>query len=408
VRSRLGLLQPLLVDDRLHLLDGWTRYRALKSAHIKKVLVTRRSVKSEQEGLRVALAANSFARQLNFLELGRVANHLLNSVRVGSGRNRLRVEIAREIGKTEAYVAQAVATERQLHPEARKILSKLCSAGLLGPKALMAIHRIPSEQQLSLARQLAGLKNEAQIDQYVDATLSVYEDSLATLPVPAKTQSSNQSGNSPANETREVPAARSTSLTEKRESTTPQDPAKTEEQKHEQEKQPHVEEERYIKLYSLDIQGPVDKVDRWALWIRDEKQNRRLNVFRELHAAKLKMRPGDIVTLTLRVEGPLRRDFRAEQRKVILQEIELMLQEANGGSAEFTPKLLHDRLRKKLREEQLPEAFDKAFSVTKIGNRLSELGLKRKGAYSEGSIYVIKSQHDLRSLSQIPESQKQS
>jgi hypothetical protein len=129
-------------------------------------------------------------------------------------------------------------------------------------------------------------------------------------------------------------------------------------------------------------------VDRWGLWLRNEKEKRRMNLFRELHAAKLKMKPGDLLTFNLRVEGPLRRDFRTEQREVILNELELMLQEGNGAPIKFMPKLLHDRLRERLREEQLPEAFEKAFSVTKIGNRLQELGLKAK-LTGKGSVYSV-------------------
>jgi hypothetical protein len=366
MRTRLGVLQPLLVDEDMHLLDGWTRYPGLKSAHIRNVLVVKRPVKSEQEGLRIALAANSFARQLNFLELGRVANHLLNGVREGSGRNRLRVEIAREIGKSEGYVAQAVATDRMLEPQARKAFLELCARELLGPHALMKIRRIPREQQLTLATQLRNLKNEGQVDQYVQAMLNMYEDNLTAIPPAEATQPNSQSSNSHSN-------------------------GNHQDSEPEREKEKHTQPtvENYITLVSLNLEEwVVDKVDRWGLWLRNEKEKRRMNLFRELHAAKLKMKPGDLLTFNLRVEGPLRRDFRTEQREVILNELELMLQEGNGAPIKFMPKLLHDRLRERLREEQLPEAFEKAFSVTKIGNRLQELGLKAK-LTGKGSVYSV-------------------
>ncbi len=109
------------------------------------------------------------------------------------------------------------------------------------------------------------------------------------------------------------------------------------------------------------------------------------------------MRPGDLLTLTLRVEEPLRRDFRAEQRKMIRGELELMLQEGNGAPIKFTPKILHDRLWKKLRERNSPEVFEKAFSPTKIGNRLHELGLKAKLS-TKGSVYLIKNDMELKAV----------
>jgi ParB/RepB/Spo0J family partition protein len=160
LRSELGQISPLVLQKGSNeLIDGLGRLEASKKAGQKYIEVIPANVTDEQ-ARRMALAANALTEKLHWLEVGRAADQILSKIPRHGGRERMKKELAKEIGVATHTLEVDIVAARTLAPEAWALCLELAKKHLLRRSQIAQIWALPADKQVLLLRRLSEIPED--------------------------------------------------------------------------------------------------------------------------------------------------------------------------------------------------------------------------------------------------------
>jgi DNA-binding XRE family transcriptional regulator len=160
LKSQLGQINAVLVQKGSNeLIDGLSRLEASKRAKREYIEVIPVDVTDEQ-ARRMALAANALTEKLHWLEIGKAADQILSRVPRHAGREKLKKELAKEIGVATHTLEVDIVAGRSLAPEAWELCLELAKKHLLRRAQIEHIWKLPVEKQVLLLRRLSEIHED--------------------------------------------------------------------------------------------------------------------------------------------------------------------------------------------------------------------------------------------------------
>jgi ParB/RepB/Spo0J family partition protein len=169
--SKLGQVAPIIIrkgDNEL--IDGLHRLIAARQSKRKYIEAVSIDVDDDQ-ARRMSLAANSLTQQLHWLELGRGAAAILNGIKRHHGREKIKRELAKELGISHKTLEHYIVPCRMLSPEAWDIALELSKKHLLPVPQLSRIWQLPHEKQLLLLRRVRKMNDPILVCQHISGFL---------------------------------------------------------------------------------------------------------------------------------------------------------------------------------------------------------------------------------------------
>jgi ParB/RepB/Spo0J family partition protein len=272
MQSPVGTVQPVLIrEGDYELIDGKHRLAAAKRAGLK--FIECRTMKASNADAKImALTVNVFGKRLNDLEIGKAVHDLLAPVKRRSGREKLKRQLAAELGmRSTSRLEDCLTTYQQMDPEVRSRISTAVERGTVKVDHLRHIRTLPPEKQLALTKQIAEVKDPSRVDRLISGFLAAQEP-LSSQP-------------------RTSPQAQQTNLTV---------PACT-------------EPEKFFTVFKFEMEGKVHSVEHDRILV--DCNGNSLNIITELQEnmqqMQTKLKPRDLVFVGLRVETPTKKKIKA-------------------------------------------------------------------------------------------------
>lgn len=192
--SELGQIAPIIIRRRDNeLIDGLHRLLAAKRSKRKYIEAVPIDV-DDARARRMSLAANSLTEKLHPLEIGKVANEILSAIKRYHGREKLKRELAKELGIRPGTLARQIVLARHLSPEAWTMALKLSKQHLLPLAQIDRVCRLDHANQLLLLRRAVNMKDPILVGRYIEGFLETQRPSRNLLGRPrgSKTEANHE------------------------------------------------------------------------------------------------------------------------------------------------------------------------------------------------------------------------